>query len=241
MKKFLLLLLLISQPVSAQFGRVDRTFPDVKRTVYLYDDFVSGNTTGDNVVGALGWRRYAASGGSVAAWSIPDSDVFGSANLTTSTTSGGNAAIYLNFSNIGNGSGRSIIRFRMMLNSTSNVISRHGFGDAVGSGVSLVDGVYFYYDPGTSANWQIRTVSNSTQTSVTTSVAANTSWNWYRIEMTSSRADFYINDSLVGSITTNIPSGNSRLFGIVNEAWTTDTVNKVVWIDVFEYQVKVSR
>lgn len=86
-----------------------------------------------------------------------------------------------------------------------------GFFDNAGNDNTPVDGAYVRYDAG-SANWQICTRSNSTETHQTSSsaVAANTS---YSITVTASTTgvSFFVNGVQIGTtITTNIPSGVGR-------------------------------
>lgn len=95
-----------------------------------------------------------------------------------------------------------------------------GFWDTT-SGVNQVDGIYFLYDSqgvstgsAASGNWQIVTCSNSSRTFTTTSVAIdNVNLQKLRIDVnaTATSVTFYINDVAVGTHTTNIPSGASRL------------------------------
>lgn len=99
-----------------------------------------------------------------------------------------------------------------------------GFFDTFASHVQ-VDAIGFLYDEGgvttgsaASANWQCLTANNSTRTYVTTSVAVNATANVYtklRIEVNAaaSSVTFYINGTLVATITTNIPTGAGREAG----------------------------
>lgn len=95
-----------------------------------------------------------------------------------------------------------------------------GFWDTTTS-VNQVDGIYFLYDSegvstgsAASGNWQIVTASNSSRTFTTTSVAIdNVNLQKLRIDVnaTATSVTFYINDVSVGTHTTNILSGASRL------------------------------
>lgn len=97
-----------------------------------------------------------------------------------------------------------------------------GFLDTFAA-VNQVDGLYFLYDSqgvstgsASSGNWQIVTASNSTRTFTTTAVAIdNANFQKLRIDVNASgtEAKFYIDNVLVGTHTTNIPTGSSRLFG----------------------------
>jgi hypothetical protein len=83
--------------------------------------------------------------------------------------------------------------------------------------VDQLNGIYFLYDEGgvtagstASPNWQRVTSSISTRTIVaTTSAVAASAWNNLRIEVNAAAtsAAFYVNGVLVGTSTTNIPSG----------------------------------
>ena len=86
-----------------------------------------------------------------------------------------------------------------------------------------MDGAYFLYDSqgvstgsAASGNWQIVTCSNSVRTFTTTSVAIdNTNLQKLRIDVNAAGTSvvFYIDDVSVGTHTTNIPTGASRVFG----------------------------
>lgn len=108
-----------------------------------------------------------------------------------------------------------------------------GFLD--GATVNQIDGAYFLYDSqgastgsAASANWQIVTVSNSTRTFTTTSTAyAVNTYNKLKIEVNAAgtQVNFFIDGTLVGTHTTNIPTGTARTFGfgsyIVKSAGTS--------------------
>lgn len=99
-----------------------------------------------------------------------------------------------------------------------------GFNDL--TTINPVDGIFFLYDEGgvatgsaASANWQIATVSNSTRTYQTTSVpvAANTWVNLrFKVSADGTLVTFYINDTSVGTSSTNIPTGAGRETGFVS-------------------------
>lgn len=95
-----------------------------------------------------------------------------------------------------------------------------GFWDTTNS-VNQVDGIYFLYDAqgvstGSSAlgTWQCVTASNSSRTFTDSGVTIdNSNLQKLRIDVnaTATEVKFYINDILVQTHTTNIPSGASRL------------------------------
>jgi hypothetical protein len=153
----------------------------------------------------------AASGG----WSRP-----GVVKLSTGSTSSGKAAISTASSAIlfGNGGGLDF-EASVYLTATSNSSQRYQL--RIGAIDTLTgdqtDGVYFEYDDSLSSSWRIATANNSTRTKLATSVAVSTSsWISLRLVVNSSgtKADFYINGNLVGTITTNIPTAVGRETGL---------------------------
>ena len=90
-----------------------------------------------------------------------------------------------------------------------------------GNAADAVDGVYFEYDRATHGdnNWRICTASNSTRTKSDSGIQPNLTaggtgvFQIPSIEVCSdaSRADFFIGDTHVGNISTNIPTGVARV------------------------------
>ena len=94
---------------------------------------------------------------------------------------------------------------------TNTYTIRMGLGDVVGAG-DFVDGAYFEYDSTLSANWRTCTSSNSSRTKNNSAVAVSDGDQWvdFRIESDASQVRFYIENNLVDTITTNIPTGAGR-------------------------------
>jgi len=113
-----------------------------------------------------------------------------------------------------------------------------GFGDTSGAG-DMNDGVYFKYDRLTSVNWQMCTANsgagNRTSTASSTAVTA-ASWIKLRIEVnaTGTRADYFVNDTNIGNVTTNIPTTSARvtaeIFKIEKSAGSTNTLFNIDWV-----------
>lgn len=110
------------------------------------------------------------------------------------------------------------------------------------NGYDQANGVYFLYDEGglsaggsASANWQCVCVNSSTRTFVTTSVAVSTtSMQKLRIDDdgTGANVKFYIDEVLVATITTNVPTGSTvTTFHAARITKTTGTTNKNAFID----------
>jgi len=90
-------------------------------------------------------------------------------------------------------------------------------------GLNKTDGIYFLYDEAgvsigaaVSTNWQIVATSNNVRTFANTStVVALDTWYNLRVEVNAAGtlAEFFINGTSVGTITTNLPTGLTRGFG----------------------------
>lgn len=99
------------------------------------------------------------------------------------------------------------------------------------------DGVYFK-EISTSGFFQCITRSGGVSTTTTTAVAVTTT-NWYKLEIffrDDSQIDFFINDILVGSHTTNIPTG---VFEVGCAVVANAAAIKTVLIDYFRIQSRV--
>lgn len=71
----------------------------------------------------------------------------------------------------------------------------------------------------------------NTETTIDTGVT-NDGWKVYRVDINSSEADFYIDGALIGTIDTNIPSGD---FGMIIGCRTAEAVTKTCRIDWMEF------
>jgi len=139
------------------------------------------------------------------------------------TTSG--MGIYRNMGNqsirIGGGSWvlEGLFRIPTLSTSTQEFVFSFGFMDTPQSGTP-VDGVFFYYERAVDGDfWSINSVNNTTRTKTVLNpgnpVAANT-WYKLRIEINAAgtSAEFFINGTSVGTITTNIPTAAGREVGL---------------------------
>lgn len=179
------------------------------------EDFANTGTTSV-------WQGIAINSGTISAIS----GIFGVITISTATNTNGGYQFrqsnILSYFQFGSGIYRYESRVRMNTNSdaTNTYQFLSGFWDT-STGVNQVDGIYFLYDAqgvstgsASSGNWQIVTSSNSVRTFTTTSVAIdNTNLQKLRIDVNAAgtSVEFYIDDVLVGTHTTNIPTGASRL------------------------------
>jgi len=110
-----------------------------------------------------------------------------------------------------------------------------------------VNAIIFTYDSGgtrngtiSSPNWQCVTSDNSTRTLTTTSVAVTTTWTKLRIEINAAATSvtFYVNDSLVATHITNIPTFANSRFLIMKQqiVKTAGTTNRSVYCDYLLYE-----
>jgi hypothetical protein len=120
-----------------------------------------------------------------------------------------------------------LINIPTLANGTQDYIIRMGTGDqnaSASAGVDHNNGVYFEYQGNAQANWVLKTANGGTRTSTTSSTAVATGWTKLRIEVTgSNKAEYFINGTSVGTITTNIPTVNStgQCFKLEKKVGTT--------------------
>jgi len=156
--------------------------------------------------------------------SIPDGWMFAFKNSLGTTTTGscyyytfaasGYAAISISNSfryNYG-----TKLRLDDLSDGTETYTLHCGFIDDVNSLAAITDGVCFRYSHAdSSGKWIMHTESNNTVTEVATSttVAADTDYE-LEISVIGGTAYFYINKVLAGTISTNIPTGSTRITSI---------------------------
>lgn len=171
------------------------------------------------VTGRLGWTSTVS--GTGAAHSLVTTNQAanqaGIVQFTTGTTATGRAALALGATSKFFGGGvatfEKMVYIPTLSTGTEEFNLRLGFGDLV-TGADMVDGIYFEYNRPTSVNWLMKTANNSTRTSTATSVAVAAGV-WIKLKIVvnagGTNVDFYINGTLAGSITTNIPTTVARV------------------------------
>lgn len=205
-----------------------------KRAVFVGD----GITAGD--LGTLNSGTSAAVAANVSG--LSDADHVGVYTCTTGTTATGRAcAAYMEATNVVLGSGRAtslgIIRLTTLSDGTETFTTTGGFQDTF-TGDS-VDGVYFRYTHSVnSGQWQCVSRSNSNETVTNTSIAPSTSvWRVMFIDINAAGTEalFYIDDVLVATHTTNIPTGIARVTGHGwNQRKSVGTTARLLQIDLYE-------
>lgn len=101
------------------------------------------------------------------------------------------------------------------------------------SAITPSHGIYFQYQKSTSVNWNCTCMAGSVATTTGSGVAADTNWNNFRIDViNATSAKFYINGTLVATITTNIPTAAGQTIGpILYMNKTAGTLNRSFAVD----------
>lgn len=235
---------------------IDLNARSLSGTIALVSDLPANINTGSSGDVEIFWDALSipgTSGGDVTILSsggtttnvVPDADnrqgviQFGTGTVATNRIFTGSVATTISVS-----SGRLIystdIRIPTLSTSTERFQFLAGFFGTQ-TAITQANGVYFLYDEGgastgstASANWQLVTTSNSIRTYQVTSIpiVANT---WYNLTLDINASGtsvlFYINGTLVGTITTNIPNTIARAVSFGN------FINKTVGTTARTYQV----
>lgn len=211
-------------------------FALTKKVVWAYEDFVSGHQ-GPPLIGANGgtnsinaMRAAASTAANPGGWrQATGTTTTGYANLMGSTID--------NTLKIGGGAGQclfeTVIRLSRLSDGTDTYTSQIGIvTPAFSNTLTITDGIYFRYTHSASAgNWELRSVSASSTTTVDTGVAASTNFVRLRFILNAAGTSIqaYINGVAAGApITTNIPAattGMMQQWFILKSAGTT-TVNQ---------------
>lgn len=218
-------------------------FLDHKRGYTLFNDFGAGalaaalspltntNTATGAVTMVAGTLNDASTQGVVQALATATSDAAAIHGVATDI-------------NIGNGfiQFESRVRVEDLSNGTDTYTLRSGLGDSFVLAEST-DFIGFRYTHGTnSGKFQGVTRSNSTETAIDTgvTVAADT---WYVLKFVINAAGtevkFYVNNVVVSTtITTNIPTGSSRLLGLmpIQIGQSAGTGDCIAYLDYFFFQ-----
>jgi hypothetical protein len=181
---------------------------------FWFEEFMTGGVeTGE--IGMMNWEAVSANGGSTTAQAATAGRP-GQYRVTCGNTlAAGRSTLYLGQSVVQLGGGAIEIECGINIgqvpDGTNTFSIEAGLGDTPSG--TTTDGVYFLFDRAVSTtNWQGRSVSNSVGTNSDTGVAIASGWVAFKIiiDDTAAEVKYYINDALVATITTNIPSGSGR-------------------------------
>lgn len=197
----------------------------------------------NTAVGALGWTSTTNTGGQTQG-NRTEAGRQGIAALLTGGTNNntGRAALSFNSSPMSFGDTEVRLEFAARMGNFSaagsEIFSFIGFGDNINAGNTNTDGVYFIYDEVAfgNSNWQIVTSNNNVRTIIDTLVPVDLDWHTFKIDYTdnSSEVKFLIDNILVGTISTNIPTAPNRAFSPmakISKQVTATTANKSMLLD----------
>jgi len=219
-----------------------------------YNDFLSTPTTSGTSDGQGYIFFFSGTGASMVSSTSPGvraSNQHGFVRPTTGTQTNGYAGLYGGSS--GNqlllGGGVMTLAASVLFNTVSDSTNRYratiGYGNQATSAAE-VNGIFFTYDEGGTANgtsaspnWQCVTTANSVRTLTTTSVTVSTTaWHNLKIEVNAdgTLVAFYIDNTLVATHTTNIPSGTSQtVTPRINISKTLGTTSRFFHMDYLYY------
>lgn len=170
----------------------------------------------------------------------------GSISLQTGTTSTGYAVLYKGVNALSCGFGHFLrVRWRVGLETLSTGSERYtayvGFADNIGAG-DQVDGMYFRYnDSVNSGKWEAVTSSASVRTATDTGVTAVTTYSIFevRVNAAGTSVEYYIDDVLVATNTTNIST--SGFFGLMFKLEkSVGTTSRSIHADWYDFLISLT-
>ena len=207
---------------------------NARRESFMFEDWLASSATGSNA-----WTSTVQFSGAISILAS-EQTAPGIVLLDTSTSATAQAALREGFGAIVFGGGtwdyEWRVRFPTLSTSAEEYVIRVGMGDVTTG--DMVDGAYFEYDRATSGDfWRIKTANNSSRTTTvsSTAIAANT---WYKLRTQvnagGTSVDFLVDDTNIGTITTNIPTGAGRTCGpLVSMIKTNGTTSRTTNVDYY--------
>lgn len=171
----------------------------------------------------------------------------GSINVQSGTTATGYAIVYKGVSSMTAGNGQFLrLRQRVALETLGSAGERYtayvGFGDNIGAG-DMTDGCYFRYnDNVNSGKWECVTAAAGVRTATDSTVAAVGTFCIFevRINAAGTSVEYYINDVLVATNTTNIPTG-ANYFGLVFKIEkSVGTTSRSLHMDWYDFLISLT-
>lgn len=164
----------------------------------------------------------------------------------TGTSATGRAGIRGNTATLLLGNGEfywhGIVRIPTLSTSGERYSFRIGTGDADTG--EHTDGVYFEYDEAVDAHWQAVSANNSTRTKTVISSVTVTAGQWYNLRILVNAAGtsvrYFIDNVLVATHTTNIPTATGRETSAVNVTMvkSVGTTSRTWDLDVYEWRLE---
>jgi hypothetical protein len=202
---------------------------------YFFDDF-------DGAASAFtsSWRGTVSGTGAALSVGNATSGYPGFVHLFAGTTTTGRATMTRGLSNYSVGASDISFKARGRVPTLSTVGDEYmvtiGLADTEGAG-DHTDGAYFYYDRLTSGDfWVCKTAAAGSRTSTVTSVAVSTTnLQRFRITISGSTVLFYIDDVLVATHTTNVPSSTDLCSPCLKIEKTAGTTSLSLRMDYVEF------
>ena len=204
------------------------------KNTFLYDDYI----------GFFNWSKggnQAGTGAGIAFIASIDSNHSGVEQCSTGTTATGWSCLSttpnsFKFSTVTNELFiyEFVMRTDVLSDATNEYVVYFGLGDNIAANTEPSNGCYFKYVRTTSVNYQICTASAGTRTTTTTSIAYPAStYSRYKITVLGNTlANFYINDTLLGPIATNINTSNP-ICAFMKIVKTVGTTARQIYEDSF--------
>ena len=201
-------------PAGNEKLKIEWTAIDLLRSLFS-DDFF-GNDVDLDI-----WNVTIVGGGGVA---ISNNDIGGVVEISTGNVSADSGQLDLGKTQFkANKSG--VVDFDNILTSITDVKVQCGF---------LQDSnnwARFEYDSASSANWQAVTKKSGMSNTIDTGIAADTSDHTFRVELNSAtEVKYYIDDSLVATSTSNVPTSSLFLFFFIENSAAANKVFKMDWV-----------
>lgn len=220
------------QPIFSEGGSSNNSF---------FEDFLVPNATLASGFGRLGWLESVTGAGAavsgITSLLTSGNNAFGVIDLSTGTTTNGIASAYLTSNAIMFGYATIYAEWRVQMTNISSTAQpynvRLGFND-VWTTVGPQNGAYFFGTGGNTPAWNCITINGGTATS-TPSGISHVDSTWYKlgilVNAAASSVQFFIDDSLVVTNTTNIPTANETGFGCQISKSSAGTTARTIDVD----------
>lgn len=214
---------------------------DQRRGNLLREDWISLAAAGNN-----GWSVSNAGGGSSSQINNATADAShdGILESDTGATATGRSTVYLGTDGIVTPAAGGLIlaeaaaRFPTLSTVAEEYVSRFLFGDSLVA-ADHTDGIYFEYDRAASGDvWRCKTAAGGVRTTTATAIAI-AAGTWYRLRalITSAQVLFYVDDVLVATHATNIPTGAQRYAPNLRIQKTVGTTLRTHLVDYFQMRL----
>ncbi len=192
------------------------------KTGWNFEDFISAPVNSAEWGGI--WITYFNGAGAIVQGSAGTTLRPGLAVLGTGTTNAGLASLLSNYTfarsafafNAGQYTFETDVYLPVLSDAVEEYVMKIGWSDVILA--AAVDGVYFAYDRTANVNWLCVTANNSVRTTADSGIAV-AAGAWIRLKIVINYAGtsvrFYINDVLVVTTTTNIPTGDARITSLM--------------------------